>query len=56
MTKRMGRKMITVTINGEKKQFPQGTTYEAIVEPYQEAYGNMIAVVSVNGKIRELFK
>ena len=48
--------MITVTIKGEKKQFPQGTTYETVAAPYQEAYDNMIAVVSVNGKIRELFK
>lgn len=56
MTRRAGRKMVTVAIKGEKKQFPQGTTYEAIVEPYQKEYDNMIAVVSVNGKIRELFK
>ncbi len=56
MTERAGRKMITVTIKGEKKQFPQGTTYETVAAPYQEAYDNMIAVVSVNGKIRELFK
>lgn len=50
------RRMITVTIKGEKKVFPQGTSYETIVEPYQAEYDNMIAVVSVNGKIRELFK
>ena len=36
--------MITVTIKGEKKQFPQGTTYETVAAPYQEAYDNMIAV------------
>lgn len=48
--------MVTVTIKGEKKQFPQGTAYETIVEPYQEEYDHMIAVVAVNGKIRELFK
>ena len=48
--------MYTVTIKGEKKQYPQGTTYEDIVKEYQEEYQNMIAVVAANGKIRELFK
>ncbi len=48
--------MYTITIKGEKKQYPQGTTYENIVEEYQAEYDNLIAVVSANGKIRELFK
>uniref|UniRef100_UPI0040569282 nucleoside kinase n=1 Tax=Acetatifactor sp. TaxID=1872090 RepID=UPI0040569282 len=48
--------MYTITINGEKKQYPQGTTYENIAEEYQAQYDNLIAVVSVDGKIRELFK
>ncbi len=48
--------MYTITINGEKKQYPQGTTYETVVQPYQKEYDNMIAVISANGKIRELFK
>lgn len=48
--------MYTITINGEKKQYPQGTTYETVVESYQEQYDNMIAVVAADGKIRELFK
>ncbi len=56
MAGRKGRRMITVTINGEKKQYPQGTTYETIANEYQEQYQGMIALVSVNGKIRELFK
>lgn len=50
------RRMFTITINGEQKQYPQGTTYETIVEPYIERYDGMIALVSANGKIRELFK
>lgn len=50
------RKMFTITINGEQKQYPQGTTYETIVEPYKEQYGGMIALVAANGKICELFK
>ena len=48
--------MVTVTIHGEQKQVQQGTTYEAIVSEYQKEYDGTIAVVSVNGKIRELFK
>lgn len=48
--------MVTVTINGEKKEYPQGTTYESIAEEYQKSHQGMIALVTVNGKIRELFK
>lgn len=53
---RIGRKMITVTIEGEKKQYPQGTTYETIVNEHQERYNDLICLVSVDGRIRELFK
>lgn len=48
--------MVTVTIHGEKKEFAQGTSYETIAADYQKEYDGMIALVSVNGKIRELFK
>lgn len=48
--------MYTVTIKGEKKEYPKGTTYETIADEYQSEYDNMIAAVAVNGKIRELFK
>lgn len=48
--------MITLTIEGKKKQYPKGTTYEEIVSEYQPAYENQIALVAVDGKIRELFK
>lgn len=48
--------MVTVTINGEQKQYEQGTTYEVIANEYQEQYGGLIALVAANGKIRELFK
>lgn len=48
--------MITLTIEGKERQYPKGTTYEEIVKEYQPAYDNQIAVVAVNGKIRELFK
>lgn len=48
--------MVTVTIHGEKREFPQGTSYEAIAADYQKEYDGMIAVATANGKIRELFK
>ncbi len=48
--------MYTITINGEQKQYPQGTTFENIAEEYQKQYQQLIAVASENGKMRELFK
>ena len=48
--------MITVTINGEKKQYLEGITYEEICREYQKQYDDMIALVIVNGKIQELMK
>ena len=48
--------MYTVTIKGEKKQYPHGTTYEDIAADYQSEYENMIVAVAANGNIRELFK
>ncbi len=48
--------MITVTINGVEKKYPKGISYEAIVNEYQQEYEQLIGLVSVNGRIRELFK
>ena len=48
--------MAVVTIRGEKREYAQGTTYEAIADDFQQAYDGMIAVAVANGKIRELFK
>ncbi len=48
--------MLTVTIHGERKEYPLNTTYETIANDYQEQYGGLIALVTVNGRIRELFK
>ena len=48
--------MVTVRIDGREKQYGEGTTYETIVKEYQPQYDNTIALVSSNGKIRELFK
>lgn len=48
--------MAIVTIGSEKKEYAVGTTYETIAGEYQAAYQNTIALVVVNGKIRELAK
>ena len=48
--------MVNITINGEVKQYPKGTTFEKIADDYQAQYDNMIALVLVNGKIQELIK
>lgn len=48
--------MIQVIINGVQKQYEAGTTYEQIVQEYQAEYEGLIGLVSVNGKIKELFK
>ncbi len=48
--------MVTVTIHGEKKQVAQGTSFGEIAAEYQKDYDGMIAVATMNGKIRELFK
>lgn len=48
--------MVNISINGEVKQYPKGTTFEKIADDYQAQYDNMIALVLVNGKIQELIK
>ena len=48
--------MAVITINGVKKEYPIGTTFEQIANEYQEENKNLIALVLENGKIRELCK
>lgn len=48
--------MAVITIDGIKKEYPKGITYEEIAEEYQAQYDHMIALVLENGKIRELIK
>lgn len=48
--------MITITIEGVQKEYPEGITFEEIAREYQPKYDNMIALVLENGKIRELIK
>lgn len=45
-----------VTIDGVVKDYPAGITYEELAGEYQEQYQGLIALVCVNGKIRELMK
>ncbi|MBR3635570.1 MAG: nucleoside kinase [Lachnospiraceae bacterium] len=46
--------MAKITIGGQVKEYKTGTTYEEIANDYQEEYGGEIALVTENGKIREL--
>ena len=48
--------MVTITINGEEKLYEDGIKYEIIAEEYQNHFTSPIALVVVNGKIRELMK
>lgn len=48
--------MSVITILGEKKEYADGTVFEEIAKEYQEQYHNTIALVTENGKIRELHK
>ncbi|MDE7323981.1 MAG: nucleoside kinase [Lachnospiraceae bacterium] len=50
------RQSYTVTINGESKVYPVGTTFEEIAGVCQKDYPCQIALAVRNGKIRELFK
>jgi uridine kinase len=47
---------IIITIDGEKKKYESGTTYEQIIQEYQGMYENQIALVSESGKLRELYR
>jgi len=48
--------MAIITIGTVTKEYEIGTTFEQIVQEYQEQYNNTIALVTENGKIRELHK
>lgn len=48
--------MYTVKIAGETIQVQDGTTYEELIEPYQGQDGQLIVLVSADGKLQELFK
>ncbi|MBD5508937.1 MAG: nucleoside kinase [Lachnospiraceae bacterium] len=48
--------MVTIRIGGKEKRYEDGTKYEDIAEEHQNDYISQIALVTVNGKIRELMK
>ena len=48
--------MSIITILGEKKEYADGTRFEEIAKEYQSQFHNTIALVTENGKIRELHK
>nr|WP_297708362.1 nucleoside kinase [uncultured Butyrivibrio sp.] len=48
--------MPVITINGVKKEYDKGITFEEIASEYQSEYDSRIAAVIFNGKIRELMK
>ena len=48
--------MAVITIGGVSKEYAVGTTFEQIAQEYQGQYNNTIALITENGKIRELHK
>ncbi|MDK2964441.1 nucleoside kinase [Lacrimispora sp.] len=48
--------MAIVTIDGTKKEYPIGTTYQEIAKEYQPQHQDEILLVGINGKLRELHK
>lgn len=52
----MQEKTITLTILGEKKEYPAGTSFLQIAQDYQETYPDDIVLVLNNARLRELNK
>ena len=48
--------MVRININGKEGLYEEGIKYEIIAKEYQHLYDEPIALVFVNGKIRELMK
>ena len=48
--------MYKLKVLGEEMQVESGTTWEDVAKMVQDRFDSPIAAVSVNGKIRELFK
>ncbi|MCM1145954.1 MAG: nucleoside kinase [Blautia sp.] len=48
--------MVRIRINGEEKLYEEGIKYEIIAKEYQHLYREPIALVFVDGKIKELMK
>lgn len=52
----MGEKMVKMSIFGEEKSYPQGTSFLMIAEEYQQRYEDDIVLVIYNNRLRELNK
>lgn len=52
----MSDKMITLSIEGEDRQYPYGTSFLVIAQEYQEKYKDDIVLVMYNNRLRELGK
>ena len=48
--------MVSLTIEGEVRQYPAGTSFLAISQEYQEKYPDDIVLVVYNNRLRELNK
>ncbi|MDD7026725.1 MAG: nucleoside kinase [Lachnospiraceae bacterium] len=48
--------MLTVKVNGEKRQYAKGTAFEEIAREFQESFDHTIVLVIEGGKIKELHK
>lgn len=48
--------MVRINIDGKEKLYEEGIKYEIIAKEYQHLYKEPIALVIINGKIRELMK
>lgn len=48
--------MVTIKIRGKEERYEDGIKYEIIAEEHQNDYVSQIALVTVDGKIRELMK
>lgn len=47
---------VTLTICGEKREYPKGTPYSEIAEEYQKNFADDIVLVSLDHRLRELHK
>ena len=52
----MGDEKIRLTIEGETREYPRGTTFLEIAQEYQERYPDDIVLVVYNNRLRELGK
>lgn len=52
----MGEKIVTLTVDGQERQYARGTSFLSIAQEYQEKYADDIVLVVYNNRLRELGK